>query len=78
MGPSEILDFALHQVEGARFEQFQRMMAADPLLACKVERLAFVLERLLDDGLDGECRGWTSLPSLEEPCGLESAVRAGS
>lgn len=51
MNAQEMLDFAFGQLDGSELEQAEREIAAEPVLAERLERLERSLDLLLDDGL---------------------------
>jgi len=55
-----MLDYALGQLDGPSLELAERVVAEDPAVAERVDRLRGAIERLLDDGLD----------AIEPPSGL--------
>ena len=65
MNAQEMLDFALRQTDESTRGQFQRAMAADPILAQRLERLERAIERLVDDG-----------EAIEPPRGLAERTAA--
>jgi anti-sigma-K factor RskA len=71
MDASELLDYALGQLEGSGRDQIEREIAHDPELAGRVARLIRNLRRLLDDGIDPRRPDWA--PSPQWPGG--SAIR---
>ncbi|MEJ7637480.1 MAG: hypothetical protein WKF75_05665 [Singulisphaera sp.] len=52
MNSSDLLDYALGQLDGPSGESAERETSGDPALAERVEWLRMRIERLLDDGLD--------------------------
>jgi anti-sigma factor RsiW len=50
MDPSDLLDYALGQLDGPRRAEVERAIAADPALAERLALLTRRLARLLDDG----------------------------
>ncbi|MHC5537517.1 hypothetical protein ACYOEI_04720 [Singulisphaera rosea] len=60
MEPSELLDYALGQLDGRGRERLERELVRDPRLAGIMARLVQNLARLLDDGRE---RGAATVPS---------------
>jgi uncharacterized membrane protein HdeD (DUF308 family) len=54
MDSSDLLDYALGQLDGPPRERLEDLIASDPALAERLVRLARRLGRLLDDGRGGE------------------------
>src|SRR5271157_5510117 len=62
MDPSDVLDYALGQLDGPPRERLERQIAGDPALADRLDRLARRLGRLLDDGQEVESSDPTHTP----------------
>lgn len=62
MDPSDVLDYALGQLDGPPRERLERQIAGDPVLADRLDRLARRLGRLLDDGQEVESSDPTHTP----------------